>query len=163
MNKFSLVYSSFRNCFIIPENSVPLLSAYSKYHSWFWHQTAYIYILSEIIQLLTSISVDIRIYQPEKVIFTEAGSIPLLSAYSKYHSWFWHQTADLYFIWDYTIIDFNFGWHKDLSTRKSDIHWGRINSTSFCLQQIPFLILTQNCRFIFYLRLYNYWLQFRLT
>ena len=29
--------------------------------------------LSIIIQLLTSISVDIRIYQPEKVIFTEAG------------------------------------------------------------------------------------------
>ena len=25
----------------------------------------------------------------------------------------------------YTIIDFNFGRHKDLSTRKSDIHRGR--------------------------------------
>ena len=25
----------------------------------------------------------------------------------------------------YTITDFNFGWHKDLSTRKSDIHQDR--------------------------------------
>ena len=29
----------------------------------------------------------------------------------------------------YTIIDFNFGWHKDLSTRKSDIHLGRTEAS----------------------------------
>ena len=61
---------------------------------------------------MTSISVDIKIYQPSKVIFTKAY--------------------------------LNFGWRKDLSTLKSDIHLGLFGLGEYHIWELKNLYVNRN-------------------
>ena len=44
-----------------------------------------------------------------------------------------------------TVINFNFGRHKDLSTLKSDIHLGLAASVNYHLNPYVYLIEVNNC------------------